>query len=48
MHPRSGGSWPFAFGDVQAKATPEQAEHRTPYVTCTTNPAGDRHVWANA
>jgi hypothetical protein len=43
------GTWPFAFGDVQAQTRligPNAGIGPTPYVTCATNPQGNLHVCA--
>ena len=44
---RADGSWPFAFGDVQAQTTMlGPSIGPTPYVACATNPQGDLHICA--
>jgi hypothetical protein len=46
---RADGTWPFAFGDVQAQTRlvgPNPGIGPTPYVACTTNGQGDLHVCA--
>ncbi|PTL80858.1 hypothetical protein DAT35_26350 [Vitiosangium sp. GDMCC 1.1324] len=43
------GTWPFAFGDVQAQTTKVRRNSGigpTPHVACSTNAAGDLHVCA--
>jgi hypothetical protein len=44
---RPDGTWPFAFGDVQAETSlVGPGIGRTPYVACATNSQGDLHVCA--
>ena len=46
---RSDGSWPFAFGDVQAQTRlvgPNPGIGPTPFATCAVAPSGDLHICA--